>query len=69
MTHLPQIASFADRHIRVEKQGGVARVDVLDDGGRVAELSRMLAGVPGSDAAASHAEELVAEADRAKSGR
>src|SRR5262245_33256772 len=66
VTHLPQIASFADRHIRIRKDSGVASVEVLDDAGRVAELSRMLAGLPGSDAAAAHAEELLAEAGRAK---
>jgi DNA repair protein RecN (Recombination protein N) len=67
VTHLPQIASFADRHIRVEKRAGSASVDVLDDAERVAELSRMLAGLPGSGSAAVHAEELLAEAGRTKS--
>jgi DNA repair protein RecN (Recombination protein N) len=64
VTHLPQIASFADRHIRVRKDGGTASIEVLDDAERVAELSRMLAGLPGSDAAAAHAEELLSEAGR-----
>ena len=66
VTHLPQIASFADRHLRVRKRGGTADVEVLDDAGRVKELSRMLAGLPGSEAAATHAEELLAEAGRVK---
>lgn len=66
VTHLPQIASFADRHIRVRKERGAASVEVLDDAGRVAELSRMLAGLPGSGSAAAHAEELLAEASRAR---
>ncbi|HET6616246.1 MAG TPA: DNA repair protein RecN [Gemmatimonadota bacterium] len=66
VTHLPQIASFADRHVRVRKDGGTASVEVLDDEARVAELSRMLAGLPESDAAAAHAEELLAEAGRTK---
>jgi DNA repair protein RecN (Recombination protein N) len=69
VTHLPQIASFADRHVVVEKGDGRASVAVLDDAGRVRELTRMLAGLPGSDAAATHAEELLAEAGRAKAGR
>jgi DNA repair protein RecN (Recombination protein N) len=69
VTHLPQIASFADRHVVVEKADGRASVSVLDDAGRVRELTRMLAGLPGSDAAATHAEELLAEAGRAKAGR
>ena len=64
VTHLPQIASFADRHIRVRKDDGKASVEVLDDAQRVEELSRMLAGLPGSDAAAAHAEELLSEAGR-----
>ena len=64
VTHLPQIASFADRHIRVRKDGGTASIEVLDDAERVEELSRMLAGLPGSDAAAAHAEELLSEAGR-----
>jgi DNA repair protein RecN (Recombination protein N) len=69
VTHLPQIASFADRHIRVEKRSGTASVDVLEDAERVAELSRMLAGLPGSGSAAVHAEELLAEAGRSKTAR
>ena len=64
VTHLPQIASFADRHIRVRKDDGTASVEVLDDAERVEELSRMLAGLPGSDTAAAHAEELLSEAGR-----
>ena len=66
VTHLPQIASFADRHVRVEKRAGTAVVEVLDESQRVEELTRMLAGLPGSEAAATHAEELLAEASRAK---
>lgn len=66
VTHLPQIASFADRHVRVRKDAGTASVEVLDDDDRVEELSRMLAGLPGSETAAAHAEELLAEAGRAR---
>ncbi len=66
VTHLPQIASFADRHIRVRKQGGTASIEVLDDEARLEELSRMLAGLPGSEAATAHVEELLAEAGRSK---
>jgi DNA repair protein RecN (Recombination protein N) len=64
VTHLPQIACFGDLHVRVRKRGGAARVEPLDAGERVRELSRMLAGLEGSEAAATHAEELLAEADR-----
>lgn len=63
VTHLPQIACFADRHFRVTKDGGTAAVAALDDGGRVEELSRMLSGMP-TDEAATHAEQLLAEAAR-----
>ena len=64
--HLPQITGFADLHVRVVKRDGTAAVQVLDGAGRIEELSRMLSGVPGSGSAASHAEELLAEAGRAK---
>ena len=66
VTHLPQIASFADRHLRVRKIGGRASVEALDDAARVTELSRMLAGLPGSEAASAHAEELLVQAGRSK---
>jgi DNA repair protein RecN (Recombination protein N) len=64
VTHLPQIACFADRHFRVTKSGGIASVDLLDGTGRAEELSRMLAGLAGSESAVSHAQELLDEADR-----
>ena len=73
VTHLPQVAAYADRHVVVDKAdaGGalVTRSDVrlLDDGGRVRELARMLAGLEGSELGRAHAEELLesAAADRA----
>ena len=64
VTHLPQIACFADRHFRVTKSGGTASVDLLDGTGLVEELSRMLAGLAGSESAVSHAQELLEEAGR-----
>ncbi|MGZ8579656.1 MAG: DNA repair protein RecN [Actinomycetota bacterium] len=66
VTHLPQIACFADRHVRVTKELGTAAVEVLDDGERVRELSRMLAGLDESSSAVSHAEELLLEAEKVK---
>jgi DNA repair protein RecN (Recombination protein N) len=63
VTHLPQIACFADRHFRVTKEGGRARVEALGERERVAELSRMLSGMP-TEEAATHAEQLLAEAAR-----
>ncbi|HZP90263.1 MAG TPA: DNA repair protein RecN [Actinomycetota bacterium] len=64
VTHLPQIASFADRHIRVEKSRGTATAKVVEDEERVGELSRMLSGLSESEVAALHAEELLARARR-----
>jgi DNA repair protein RecN (Recombination protein N) len=66
VTHLPQIACFADQHIRVRKEEGVAQLDVLEDRERIPELSRMLAGLEASEHGASHAEELLAEAARSR---
>jgi len=70
VTHLPQVAAFADRHFTVEKYAaeGVTRtvVQALDDAGRVTELSRMLAGMEGSGLAQAHAEELLAAASAVK---
>ena len=66
VTHLPQVAAFADRHVVVAKaeDGRVTTsgLDVLDDEGRVRELSRMLAGLEDSATARAHAEELLASA-------
>jgi DNA repair protein RecN (Recombination protein N) len=69
VTHLPQVAAFADQHLHVVKadDGAVTRSGViaLDDEGRVAELSRMMAGLD-SGLARGHAEELLAAAALAK---
>ena len=62
-----QIACFADRHILIEKVSGTATVRVLSDDERVHELSRMLAGLTGSDGAMTHAEELLATASASRS--
>ncbi len=68
VTHLPQIAAFADRHAVVEKTEGRAVVEIAEGAERIEELTRMLAGLPGSEAAATHAEELLADAARARDG-
>jgi DNA repair protein RecN (Recombination protein N) len=68
VTHLPQLACFADRHVRVAKDRGTATVTVLDRDDRVEELSRMLAGLAGTESAVSHADELLAEAERLRGG-
>jgi DNA repair protein RecN (Recombination protein N) len=63
VTHLPQVAAFADRHYVVVKSddGTVTRSGLhdLDDDARIQELSRMLAGVDDSQAAQTHAQELL----------
>jgi DNA repair protein RecN (Recombination protein N) len=66
VTHLPQIACFADLHVRVRKRDGAATAHALDDHDRVSELSRMLAGMETSSHALSHAEELLGEAARVR---
>ena len=63
VTHLPQVAAFADSHHRVRKTidagATTATVERLAGDERVAELSRMLAGLPDSDRAREHAQELL----------
>ncbi|HRV68361.1 MAG TPA: DNA repair protein RecN [Marmoricola sp.] len=63
VTHLPQVAAFADSHFVVRKSsdGSVTTsgLERLDKQSRVKELSRMLAGLEESDTALAHAEELL----------
>ena len=67
VTHLAQVAAFADRHLRVVKGGDgevtESGVHLLDPEARVRELARMLGGVEDSDSARAHAEELLRIAD------
>jgi DNA repair protein RecN (Recombination protein N) len=70
VTHLPQVAAYADVHLVVDgggrdKPSGVRRVG---DDDRVAELARMLAGLGESDSGRAHARELLdaAQNDRAQ---
>ncbi|WP_133829856.1 DNA repair protein RecN [Actinomycetospora succinea] len=72
VTHLAQVAAYADRHLVVDKGGladagdtdGVTRsaVRTLDDGDRTIELARMLAGTEETETGRAHAEELLAAA-------
>ncbi|MGQ0520201.1 MAG: DNA repair protein RecN [Actinomycetota bacterium] len=68
VTHLPQVAAFADHQLAVRKheQDGraVAGAGPVDGEARIEELSRMLSGHPDSAAARGHAEELLAVAAR-----
>jgi DNA repair protein RecN (Recombination protein N) len=66
VTHLPQVAAYADVHLAVDSGGknkasGVRRLDADD---RVAELARMLAGLGESDSGRAHARELLEAAQK-----
>jgi DNA repair protein RecN (Recombination protein N) len=75
VTHLPQVAAFADAHLVVKKagDGSVIRSGLtrLDEAGRLTELSRMLAGLEDSEFGRAHAGELLAAAaaERTAPGR
>jgi DNA repair protein RecN (Recombination protein N) len=66
ITHLPQVASLADVHFRLEKdvagEEAVATVERLEGEGVVAEIRRMLGGESSDEAATQHARELLAAA-------
>jgi DNA repair protein RecN (Recombination protein N) len=70
VTHLPQVAAFADQHLVVDKghTGGVTRSGIknLSQSERVNELARMLAGMDDTETGRAHAEELLATAEKAK---
>ena len=70
VTHLPQVAAFADQHWVVQKStaGDVTTSGLLrlDDDARVRELTRMLAGLAESSSGQAHAEELLAVARGAR---
>jgi DNA repair protein RecN (Recombination protein N) len=69
VTHLAQIASFADHHYRVEKKQSSGRtatsVEELDAEQRIREVGRMLSGQHLSDEALRHAARLVEESAKA----
>ena len=62
VTHLPQVAAFADAHFRVTKKGDAdavqAEVGALSGAGRIEELARMLAGSAITAKTRAHAKEL-----------
>ena len=68
VTHLPQVAAYADVHLVVDSGGpgggrsGAGEVRRLDAEQRVGELARMLAGLGESDTGRAHARELLAAA-------
>ncbi len=61
VTHLPQVAALAGRHLRVEKleSDGSVRVRHLRDEHRTEEIARMLAGPEVTDAARDNARDLL----------
>jgi DNA repair protein RecN (Recombination protein N) len=68
VTHLAQLASFADAHLRVTKEvigkRTVTQVEVLDEEGRIAELTQMLG--PETESARQNAHELLTLARQSK---
>jgi DNA repair protein RecN (Recombination protein N) len=66
VTHLPQIAAYADQHFRVEKREGRGRtattVVALVRGDRVREVARMLGGESVTNTSLQHARELITQA-------
>ena len=60
VTHLPQVAAFADTHLVVERRGAEAVVREVDGPERLKELTRMLSGLSESERGREHAEELRA---------
>jgi len=68
VTHLPQVAAFADSHLVVEKRTARGRVStgvqLLSKQDRIRELARMISGAEATDDAHAHARELLAGASR-----
>lgn len=68
VTHLPQVAAYADTHLHVSKNVGdeavTSGVRSLSEAERVEELARMLAGLDDSDTGRAHAAELLSRAQR-----
>jgi len=66
ITHLPQVASLADTHFRLEKdvagEQAIATVERLEGEAVVEEIRRMLGGAGSDEAATQHARELLAAA-------
>ena len=63
VTHLPQVAAYANTHLHVAKDRYTSGVSTLSERERVEELARMLAGLDGTETGRAHAQELF---DRAQ---
>lgn len=70
ITHLPQIAALGDAHFLVEKVAGEDRTDthvrLLDDDGRIHELSRLVGGGEDTESSLSHAAHMLKDAEKRK---
>ena len=68
VTHLPQVAAFANHQFRIRKIESVGRsgssIERVEAGERVGEITRMLAGLPDSERGRAHARELLEMAGR-----
>jgi DNA repair protein RecN (Recombination protein N) len=64
ITHLPQIAAFADQHFLIQKSEKRGRTQTeivrMDDGERTREIARMLSGEKLTETSLKHAEQLLA---------
>jgi DNA repair protein RecN (Recombination protein N) len=64
VTHLPQIAAFADQHLAVEKREDHGRtktqIRVLDDRARTHEVARMVSGAKVTETSLQHAAQMIA---------
>jgi DNA repair protein RecN (Recombination protein N) len=64
VTHLPQIASFADQHFLIDKRESEGRtrtkVSLLDDRARTHEVARMLSGAKVTETSLQHAAQMIA---------
>ena len=63
VTHLPQVAAWANHHLTVSKESTdsapISRITVLDEDGRVDEVARMLGGIEITTTTLQHARELI----------
>lgn len=70
VTHLPQVAAYADAHVHISKDVTTdsvsSQLTSLDEAQRVAELSRMLAGLDDTETGRAHAAELLSRATAEK---
>lgn len=68
ITHLPQIASFSDRHFKVNKNvvngRTITTVDLLDEKAKVQELAHMMTGDQKNKISLAHAEDMLSSAQK-----